>query len=73
MCHNQQRRRLFETHLSPSDGLGLCCQPLGVVEWVGRVVDWFAVSELKFGNPNCTPRMDQEPSNLFSVRGENGE
>jgi hypothetical protein len=48
------RRRLFETHLSPSDGLG----PLEVVEWLGRVVDWFAVSELKLGNPNRTPRMD---------------
>jgi hypothetical protein len=72
--HTEMRRRLFETHLSPSDGLGLPrCQPLGVVEWLGRVVDWCAVSELKLGNPNRTPRMDQEPLNSFSVRGENGE
>ncbi len=53
------RRRLFETHLSPSDGLGHPRgQPLGVVVKLGRVVDWFAVSEFKLGNPNRTPRMD---------------
>jgi hypothetical protein len=45
-----------------SDGLGHPrCQWLGVVEQLGRVVDWFAVSELKLGNPNRTPRMDHKP------------